>query len=311
MSGKLLVYVGVVALITTICQAAESASNQLDRIAVIQPKVETYKTVGDQALKLYVYYPPATPAPERGFPVLLFVHGGGWERESPAIVGMHCRYFASRGLLAIAVQYRLSEPGGRTIPNCVTDVKSAIRWIRQHASELKVNPDKLAAAGESAGGQLAAAAGVIDGLNEPGEDKSVSSRPNLMILFNPVIDMADTNHPIWNMTKLVDRDGHPVPGETVSPFHHVKAGAPPALLMHGTKDDCTWLEASERFVKKSRAAGNSIDFVTLPGKSHAFLLRGYGDDPTIVHALRVTDEFLVKNGYLQGPPTLTEPEEVR
>ncbi|MBN86612.1 MAG: hypothetical protein CL885_03730, partial [Dehalococcoidia bacterium] len=74
---------------------------------------------------------------------------------------------------------------------CIEDGKSAIRWVREHASELGIDPNRLAAGGGSAGGHVAATTGVLKGLDNPAEDASVSSRPRALVLFNPVIDTTE------------------------------------------------------------------------------------------------------------------------
>ena len=87
-------------------------------------------------------------------------------------------------MVAISADYRVKSRNQTTPFECVKDGKSAIRWVRQHAAELGVDPDRIVAAGGSAGGHVAACTGVIEGINEDGEDAAIRSVPNAMILFS-------------------------------------------------------------------------------------------------------------------------------
>jgi hypothetical protein len=145
--------------------------------------VEVYKTVGDVKLSLYLFRPPDHKSSDRR-PAIVFFFGGGWRAGSPRQFEQQCRYLASRGMLAIAADYRVASRHNVKVVSCVADAKSAVRWVRVHAGTLGVDPEKIVAAGGSAGGHLAACTGTITGLDEQGEDLGVSSRPNAMILFN-------------------------------------------------------------------------------------------------------------------------------
>ena len=119
-----------------------------------------------QQLRLYLVYPElATPSERR--PAVVFLHGGGWGAGNPDQWFPQCRYFALRGLVGVSVQYRLKSDT-TTVAECVTDCKSAIRYLRRNAGGLGIDPEKIVVVGESAGGHLAAALGTIEGYDEPG-----------------------------------------------------------------------------------------------------------------------------------------------
>ncbi|MEO1994912.1 MAG: alpha/beta hydrolase [Planctomycetaceae bacterium] len=94
----------------------------------------------------------------------------------------------------MSADYRVIRKHKTTPFECVKDGKSAVRWIRQHAAELGVDPDRIVAAGGSAGGHVAAYTGVIQGHEEEGEDANISSLPDAMILYNPVIDTTEEGY---------------------------------------------------------------------------------------------------------------------
>jgi dienelactone hydrolase len=91
-------------------------------------------------------------------------------------------------MVAMSAEYRVKSRNNTSPRECLKDGKSAIRWIRQHALELGIDPNRLSAGGGSAGGQVAAATGTTQGFEEEGENLNISSSPNALVLFNPVFD---------------------------------------------------------------------------------------------------------------------------
>src|SRR5262249_13533381 len=123
-------------------------------------------------------------------PAIVFFFGGGWTNGSPMQFEEHCKYLASRGIVAITADYRVASRHQVKAVSCVADAKSAIRFVRKEADRLGVDPNKIVASGGSAGGHIAACSGVISGFNESSEDASVSSVPNALALFNPAVVLA-------------------------------------------------------------------------------------------------------------------------
>lgn len=248
----------------------------------IKPRTVDYKP----GQSLLVYSPASMNAEAR--PAVVFIHGGGWHSGKPEQFALLARRYAARGLVGISVGYRLAKPPETTVPDCVADVKSAVRWIRKHAGELGVDPARIVVLGDSAGGHLAAATALLPGFDAPGDDLTVSARPDALVLFNPVIDTTPPDG--WDLKS----HGEAVVAlaKDLSPMDHVSAGAPPTLVIHGSADKVTPLAGSERFVAAMRAAGNTARLETLDGKGHAFIVPGYGDNATIARALELTDDFL-------------------
>ena len=144
-----------------------------------------YKTAGETQLWMDFFTPKSreSPAP---LPAIVLFHGGGWEVSHTDQFHPQCHYFASRGIPAIAAEYRVSEKHGTSPFESVADAKSAIRWIRSNAAGLGVDPRRIVAGGGSSGGHVAAAAAMLAGFDEDGEDLSISVKPNALVLFNPV-----------------------------------------------------------------------------------------------------------------------------
>ncbi len=275
------------------------------------PNVLTYKTVGERELKLQVHRPDGT---EKGkpLPAVVCIHGGGWSQGSPELFVPHSRYFASRGVVAVNVQYRLAKEKAGGLLDCLSDCKDAIRYIREHAKDLGVDAKRVAVVGDSAGGHLAAALGTLTDVFPDAED-GPSSRPNAMVLYNPVVDLSAVHWIKPDTARLMPsaarkRAGLPADWrKSVSPVFHVDDKTPPTLLMHGTADPVVPVEQARRFAKACKEAGVRCDYVEKKDWKHAFVVPNYGSDAQVVEAIRTADAFLADLGYLEGEPTLEPP----
>jgi len=193
-------------------------------------------------------------------------------------------------MVAIAAEYRIRSKHGTTPFECVADGKSAIRYVRAHAKELGVDPSKIIASGGSAGGHVAACTAIIRDFDEEAEDKAISSKPNVLVLFNPVIDTTERG---YGAEKLKGQT------ETLSPVHHVLSGLPPTIIFHGTADTTVPFENVERFCRKMHEVGNRCELVPFEGMKHGFFNYTREEDHasyniTIQHA----EQFLRSLGYI-------------
>ena len=249
-----------------------------------------FKQVAGDDLQLHVFTPPGWKPSDRR-PAIVFFFGGGWVGGNPSQFYAHSRYLSLRGMVAVSAQYRTQSSHGVDPFACIADGKSAIRWVRAHASELGVDPDKVASGGGSAGGHVAASAGVLPGLDEPGEDRSVSSRPQAMVLFNPVIDTTEKGYGAEKLGSL-DRQ------LKASPAHNVRAGAPPTMIFHGTQDTTVPFENVQRFCAEMEQAGAECTVVAFEGEKHGFFNYNRNLD-AYLQTIDRTDEFLRRHGFLK------------
>lgn len=232
-----------------------------------------YKKVGERELSLHVFEPAGQEPPAKR-PAIVFFHGGAWQIGDPNQFYYQCDYLAKRGMWAASAEYRLTGPGVR-VADCVLDAKDAVRYVRSHAGELGVDPDRIAAAGGSAGGHLAATTAVVPEENPPG---TVSGKANLLVLFNPALF-------------------HPSAQKTLSLEQFTK-DTPPAILFYGTKDDM--LQYGMDCLSQSRRLGFPLVLITAEGAGHSFFNdRGWREG-----TLWEADRFLAQHGYLEGPPTV-------
>lgn len=183
--------------------------------------------------------------------------------------------------------------------------KSAIRYVRAHAKELGVDPHRIAAGGGSAGGHIAGCTGTVPGLDEQGEDTAVSSVPDAMVLFNPVLTLAplDGNDFGGFGARLpTERLGAEL--AAISPTHHVKAGAPPTIVFHGKADSSVPFATVEVFAAAMRKAGNRCEVAGFEGQQHGFFNFGNGDNAMFRETLKQADKFLASLGWLSGDATV-------
>ncbi len=254
----------------------------------------TYKSVDGIELKLDVFEPAGFKAADHR-PAIVFFFGGGWSGGSTKQFYQQARAMTDQGMMAFSADYRVGSRNKTTPFECVMDGKSAIRWVREHAAELGVDPDRIVAAGGSAGGHVAACTSVIAGTEEPGEKTSISSAPNAMILFNPVLDTTTKGYGAKKFKPEQQTD--------ISPCHHVRKGIVPTLILHGTADKTVPFENAERFNKLMMEAGNVCLLIPFEGKDHGFFnsasfRKGNSDadcDLTMKHSI----DFLKANGILK------------
>lgn len=255
--------------------------------AKLEPtRVEVYKKVGPRELRLNIFEPEGHQATDRRA-CFVTIHGGGWTGLEPRRQYSFAAHFAGLGMLAISVEYRLVKPdSGTTVADCVKDGRSAVRYVRAHAAQLGIDPQKIVANGGSAGGHIAAGTALFEGVDEAGEDTSVSSVPNALVLFFPVIDTSQEG---YGNKKIGTR------WQDISPLHRVRAGTPPTLILHGTGDTVTPFKGAQAFRDAMLKAGNRCDLVVNEGGAHGYLMR---DAKLYEQALRNTETFLVSLGFL-------------
>lgn len=264
-------------------------------------RVETYKTVGDTKLNLYIF----APAAASNAPAIVFFFGGGWSSGSPQQFEEQCRYLTKRGMVAITADYRVKTRHNAKPVQCVADARSAIRWVRANAARLGVDPDRVAAGGGSAGGHIAACTGFISEFDEPGEDKKVSATPNALVLFNPALVLAPMDG--VNLDKSfgarVPEERLGTKPEHISPAHQVTAQGPPAIIFHGRADTTVPFVTAEAFAAKMKAVGNRCELIGYDGQPHGF----FNKEPFRAQTLEETDKFLTSLGWLKDVPKRKTP----
>lgn len=252
-----------------------------------------YKQSGGKARDLEVYFPEGWDPSKNKAPGVIFFHGGSWTGGNLNQFRHACKYLASRGLVAATVNYqmipkkdRAALPEGESYKRaCITDAKSAIRWMKQHAEELGIDPKRIIAGGGSAGGHISVLATTNPGLNDPGDPKEFDTSVAAYLLFNPAFQSDDSSDPEVDFAK------------------HLKADLPPAILFFGDGDN-GFMPGAEAMLKQLKTLGNTgTELWIAEGQAHGFFNNPPWQDMTLAQA----DRFLVAHGFLTGASPLSPP----
>lgn len=271
-------------------------------------RTEVYRSADGIDLKAWIFEPAGHRVDDKRAAIIFFF-GGGWNGGSPGQFQPQAAHLAERGMVAIVVDYRVKSRQGTLANVAVSDAKAALRWVRAHASQLGVDPNRIAAGGGSAGGHLAAATATLPGHDAEGAVTDVSSAPNALVLFNPVLITAPlpglSNEQAEKFEKLRPRLG--AEPESMSPYHHVRSGLPPTLIFHGENDKTVAYKQAELFTEAMIAAGNRCELVGYPNQGHGFFNAHRSDNSAYHDTIRRMDDFLVSLGWL-SELRMTNPE---
>lgn len=249
------------------------------------PVFETYKTIKQGDLDLHIFKPDNFSEKEK-HPAIVYFFAGGWNVGTPLQFYRECTYYASKGFVAISADYRINYLNHASPFESVEDAKDAIRWVREHAKELAVDPQRIVAAGSSAGGQLAAATGT---LKEAG--KTEEYKPNLLLLYYPVIDNSEGGYG----PGMIKNDF-----QKISPLHNIDANTPPALFILGTDDPYIPVKTAKAFKARMEENGVECELHLMEGAGHPIFYYSKTLTPEYYTIRELTDQFLRKHGYMEA-----------
>jgi acetyl esterase/lipase len=279
-AGRSLIWISI-SIITLWESRTELSSRRatLVRAGVARLEGKVYRTVGRHKATLDVYLPAnesgSSGAAKR--PAVVAIHGGSWCGGTRSDYASGPNNTAIRliqhGLVVIAVDYRLARPGSPSWPAVIDDVREAVRWTRRHASELNIDPDRIVALGQSAGGHLAAMLGT---LADQTNDDGVSCRVQAVVSFygpSDLVRLTMSRHLTHDPVQILlgNEDTRTSRSELdPSPIHHVTHDDAPMLLLHGSDD--TWVppDQSLHMAKALDLAGVSHRLIVVAGARHGF-----------------------------------------
>ncbi len=212
-----------------------------------------YKKTRQEDMYFYLLRPEGKAS--KALPAIVYFTGGGWVNGSVDSQIANAAWFRDHGIIGITADYRVKSRHGTGPVECIRDAKSAVRYVRAHAKELGIDPDKIIVAGGSAGGHIAAAT-AIDGGDEPGEDLTISSKANVLVLHNPVLgegfgEAFFKEHPEF------------------SPILHITKGWPPTIISCGTADKTTPFAVAQKFTRLMTEAGNTCELIPVRDADHS------------------------------------------
>ncbi|WP_439130082.1 alpha/beta hydrolase fold domain-containing protein [Polaribacter sp.] len=214
-------------------------------------------------------------------PALVIIHGGGWRfgSKSVDVYQKMMVAYAQKGYVTINVEYRLT--GEAEFPACIEDVKCAVRWLRAHAKELNVDPNRIGSYGHSAGAHLSmmlAMTDKSDGLEGDGGWDNYSSE----------VTVAGAGSPPTELGRDV-----PMAKKEWWPIGYIAANHPPMFLIQGSEDAVVLPERTRDFVEKMKAAGNTnLKYLEMEG-NHGIAYNGQLEitDPALEDFF---DKYLMK-----------------
>ena len=204
-------------------------------------------------------------------PALVIVHGGGWRfgSKSVDVYQKMMVAYAQKGYVTINVDYRLTDEA--EFPACIEDVKCAVRWLRSHAEELNLDPNRIGSYGHSAGAHLSmmlAMTDKSDGLEGDGGWDEYSSK----------VTVAGAGSPPTELGRDV-----PMAKKEWWPIGYIGSNHPPMFLIQGTKDPVVLPKRTRDFVEKMKAAGTTnLEYLEMEG-DHGIAYNGQLDitDPAL------------------------------
>lgn len=229
------------------------------------PEKIAYKAVeGHDSLTMHLFK-PAGWKPEDKRPAIVYFFAGGWTHGSPLQFYRECAWYASRGMVAVSVDYRIASLHQSIPGESLEDAREAVRRIRLQADEWGIDSKRIAVSGASAGGYLAGEMGS----SAPG--KSACYYPNLLILNYPVVDR----------------------------IKEVNEHVPPILFLVGSQDPVVSLSSVDVFKKKVEKQQGSFELHVFEGAGHPIFLYRKDPDESFYKIRDLTDNFLRRHGYLE------------
>ena len=249
-----------------------------------------YASRPEGELELHLFKPKDWDAKDQRAALVAF-HGGGWNTGDPQAFYWQANYLTRRGMVVICPRYRIKSLHGTSPIKSTRDAMQAMQFVRAHAEALGIDPDRIAAAGGSAGGHLAAAVATVEGFESTAPGLSgISPRPNALILFNPVLDTTRKGYG----SRQIQPDS-----AVISPMDQMKGDQPPTLIFNGERDTTTTAERCLAYVEKMHQLGNRCELVIYPNAHHSFFHRG-GNPENFADTLNRATNFLNNLGYLRN-----------
>ncbi len=248
----------------------------------------------DTDLHAYCFYPPNHEPEQMDAelkPVIIFFHGGYWDVSLPTQFSPHAMHFASRGMVAIVVEYQVFSTHESSPEDAFEDAETLMLWLKYNHENLRIDPDRIVVAGAACGAYMALSLamrkkkspkrGYAAGFNtQPQAVIGISSlvstrRKHLDLKRFPTARQPSKNHPIYNVRRKL----------------------PPTLMIHGKSDTIAAHYLVEDFVKAMRRKRNRCELIDFDACNHSFFNFNVSPEHFEI-TLNTIDNFLVNLGYI-------------
>jgi len=270
-----------------------------------------FKQTPQRDLKLFVDYPADWQVSD-GRPALVFWHGGGFTQGNAGHFYFQANYFSQRGAVCFRPEYRIRDVDNTLPIYAVEDGISAVRWIKERASEFGIDPKHVAVGGGSAGGCMASAVGTVDaqkmaelGFVGKEDNRAIDIKIAAMILYNPFVDFFEPTSPRQIEEECLflgqDPDDFRAALHTISGLENLTAQSPPSIILFGTRD--AFYVQQLRWIVRCRELGLTCRDYVYKGEVHGW----YNHSPHLEYTTRNVNEFLIDIGFLSRKPEVELP----
>lgn len=235
-----------------------------------------YKNINGISLKADIYYPLDK---SKKYPGIAMIHGGGWISGSKENEKDMAQELASKGYVAIAVGYRLSDVA--KYPAAIEDVKSAIKFLKKNRGKYALNPKKMAIYGESAGGQIAN----LIGVKENGKIKAIVNVDGVVSFVSKESGKEESYDAYW--LGFLRKDNLKV-WKDASALEFVNKKTPPTIFINSSQPK--YHAGRDEMMKKLKSFNIPTEFHEIEGTPHSF----WAVEPWFTETFNYTLQFLDK-----------------
>lgn len=267
-----------------------SAERKLELLSGSYPY--TYQSENGVELSAYCFFPEGQEPGSKDLtakPAILFFHGGHWDVSLVTQFSPHAMHFASRGMVAIVVEYRVETPHQASPDEAFDDAQMAMQWLRHNHAELGIDPERIIAAGSASGAYMALSLATRKKLPEI---DGISSRPQAVIAVSSFVHIS---------RRSVDMKRFPNAKQASKnhPLNNVRRKLPPCMMIHGKSDTIAPHYLVSDFVKAMKRKRNTCELIDFDACNHSFF--NFNVSPKHFEiALNSMDAFVADLGYI--PP---------
>ncbi|WP_435894390.1 alpha/beta hydrolase [Oceaniferula spumae] len=260
---------------------------QRERELLKDARAHVYQVENGYQLNAYCFNPPNHVNAEPK-PAIVFFHGGLWDVSMPTQFAPHCMHFASRGMVAVTVEYRVGPKHNATPVDALEDAQMAMLWMRHNHASLGVDPKRIVAVGAASGAHMALSLAMQPDVMEI---DGFSPRPQAVIALSALVNTT---------RKGIESERFPdtKTATTLSPSNNVRKGLAPSLFLHGKSDTIVPHEHVAKFTKMMKRKKNRCELIDFEAANHSF----FNFNVSATHfeiTLNSMDAFVSDLGYIE------------